>query len=308
MSESPKLSNTIIDNLIKRKEIRADAIRRIRARDRIEFSDRRTKVYNALAQLNSKSIVSKYMIDAQLEQSDFPTHLALIPDGNRRYARARGEKVGYGYHIGSKKLEGIRSWAMVDNSVDYMSVFTMSTENIKRRPEDELAQLYQVFANFFNRVAEDEEVHENKIQHEVRGNQDSMSLLPDEVLDAIDNMESATEQYDNKKVVILMPYGSRDDIVKAARMTETPLDTSDQLTVTEKGEDDTEFRQNLILGDLPDVDMMLRTSEKRISNFMLYENAYAEMVFTMKNWPGFTEEDFYESVYKYSNRERRFGV
>jgi len=133
-------------------------------------------------------------------------------------------------------------------------------------------------------------------------------MLPDEVLDSIENMEDATADYDQHKMVFLMPYGSRDDIVSAARQTSPAMSSGGQITVTDEGEDNTDFRDNLMLGDLPDVDLMLRTSEQRISNFMLYENAYAEMVFLEKMWPSFTESDFYESMYKYANRERRFGV
>lgn len=306
MSESPSVSNTLIDNLIARKEARANAIRRTRARDRIEPFNIRTNAYNRLSDLNGKAPLNELIIKQKLDKADFPTHLALVPDGNRRWARSRGLTVGEGYAVGSTKLEGIREWAMIDNSVDVMSVFTLSTENIERRPEGELEQLFGVFANFFARVAESEEVHENEIRHEVRGNEDSMKKLPDEVLDSISRMESATEGYTNKKVVILMPYGSRDDIVRAAKKTTSPLTGGP--VVTGKGEDDTTFRENLMLGDLPDVDLMLRTSERRMSNFMLYENAYSELVFIDKNWPSFTESDFYESVYKYSNRDRRFGV
>jgi undecaprenyl diphosphate synthase len=108
--------------------------------------------------------------------------------------------------------------------------------------------------------------------------------------------------------VFLMPYGGRDEIVKAARNADSPLMDSSGVVVEDNGEDETQFREQLMLGDLPDVDLMMRTSEVRLSNFMLYHNAYAEFVFMQKNWPSFTESDFYESMYKYANRDRRFGV
>jgi undecaprenyl diphosphate synthase len=308
MSDSPSISDAVIDNLITRKEIRADAIRRARARERIELRDKRTGMYNKLAEVNAEAPINKFIIKKQLDSDAYPSHIALIPDGNRRWASARGMTVGEGYSVGAEKITGFREWAMGDNGVDVATVFLMSTENIERRPEHELKQLYGVFVNFFNEVAEDPSVHENKIRHEVRGAPEAMERMPDEVNESIDNMESATEGYDEHRVVFLMPYGGRDEIVKAARNADSPLMDSSGVVVEDNGEDETQFREQLMLGDLPDVDLMMRTSEVRLSNFMLYHNAYAEFVFMQKNWPSFTESDFYESMYKYANRDRRFGV
>lgn len=308
VSQSPSLSDTVIDNLISRKEIRADAIRRARARDRTDFIDFRQDFWNTAAEINNMAPASKFLIKQKLEPTDFPDHLAVIPDGNRRWARSRDLTVGEGYAMGSRKLEKAREWAMIDNDVDIITNFTLSTENIERRPEGELKQLFGVFTKFFNRTAESEEVHENEIKHGVRGNPKATEKLPQEVKDAINNMEQATENYNNKKVIFLMPYGGRDEIIKASRQSNTPLTQSNRIVVGDKAEDEDTFREHLLLGDLPDVDLMIRTSEVRLSNFMLYHNAYAEFVFLQKNWPSFTESDFYESVYKYSNRDRRFGV
>lgn len=306
MADSPSLSDTLIDNIITRKQIRDDALRRLRARDRINIAGIRNEVINNLIEFNGAAPLSKILLQQQLGPEDFPEHLALVPDGNRRFARSRSKPVGYGYAVGSRRLEDFRRWAMIDNNVEVASCFTLSTENIERRPEDQLAQLFDVFAEFFNRAAENKEVHDNEIKHEVRGNSDSLNKLPDRVLDAIDNMEQATEDFSNRRIIFLLGYGGRDEIIQAARQTNTPL--GDQSAINSTGEDDTEFRSHLMLGDLPDVDLMVRTSEVRLSNFMLYHNAYSEFVFLQKNWPSFTEADFYESIYKYANRDRRFGV
>jgi len=301
------LQHTATDYMMSLKQARGKILRKLKARERNEIANKRTELYNFAEKVNHSSPVVKQLAKLNLSEDDFPDHLALVPDGNRRWAEDRELTVGEGYAYGAEKIKQFRKWSMVDNSVDVVSAFLMSTENIKRRPEDELGQLYGVFVDFFNGVAENELVHNNRIKHEVRGNNDSMSMLPNDVLDSIDNMEEATKDYSESRMVFLMPYGSRDDIVSAAKQTSSVMQ-SEQLTVTDEGEDDNEFRDNLMLGDLPDVDLMLRTSEKRISNFMLYENAYAEMVFLEKMWPSFTESDFYESMYKYANRERRFGV
>jgi len=301
------IQQTATDYFINLKQARGKVIRKLKSRERNEIANKRTELYNFAEKVNSTSPVVKQLAKINLSQDDFPTHVALVPDGNRRWAEDRQLTVGQGYAQGAEVIKRFRKWAMVDNSVNYISTFLLSTENIKRRPQDELEQLYSVFVDFFNGVAENSVVHDNRIKHEVRGNTDSLSMLPDEVCDAIDNMEQATQDYEDSHFVFLMPYGSRDDIVSAARRTNA-ITSGGQLTVTESGEDNNDFRRNLMLGDLPDVDLMLRTSEKRISNFMLYENAYAEIVFMEKMWPSFSHSDFYESMYKYANRDRRFGV
>jgi undecaprenyl diphosphate synthase len=216
--------------------------------------------------------------------------------------------VGEGYAAGAERIRNFREWAFVDNDIDVVSVFLLSTENIERRPEEELAQLYTVFENFFEGVPDNDIVNEHQIKHEVRGNGESFEMLPDRVIDAIDEMEEHTSDFKGPRMVFLIPYGGRDEIIRAAKKTDMPVSDVDRGEIEISGEDEETFRENLLVGDLPDVDLMVRTSEQRISNFLLYHNAYAEMVFLDKMWPSFTETDFYESIYKFSTRERRYGV
>lgn len=305
MSDSPDLKDTVIDNLITAKDFREDVVNRFKAREKLEPLGVRQRLLNKIGMVNAKAPIPKLLINTELNQDDFPTHISLTPDGNRRWARARGLSVGEGYAYGAEVIKDFRKWSMIDNSVDIVSAFLMSTENIERRPEEELEQLYAVFTDFFNGVAENQSVHDNKIRHEVRGNGDVLERLPDEVQESIGVMEEATKEYDNKKMVFLLGYGGRDEIVNAARR--TPRGEA-QVQVTGEGEDDTRFREELLVGDLPDVDLMIRTSERRISNFMLYENAYSEFVFKDKMWPSYSESDFYQDIYSYANRDRRYGV
>jgi undecaprenyl diphosphate synthase/tritrans,polycis-undecaprenyl-diphosphate synthase [geranylgeranyl-diphosphate specific] len=307
MIDRLRLKQTATDYFISLKQARSKIIRKLKSRDRVEFSNKRTKAYNFAEKVNGNSPVVMGMAKDYLDENDYPTHVALVPDGNRRFANDRGLTVGEGYAAGAEKIIQFREWAMVDNDVEYITAFLLSTENIKRRPKDELAQLYGVFTGFFNSVAENEAVQEAGIKHEVRGNEEAMSMLPDEVLESINHMESATEDLDQHTMVFTLGYGSRDDLARAARRT-NDLAINGQITVSDDGEDNNEFRQNLMLGDLPDVDLMLRTSERRLSNYLLYSNAYAELVFLDKMWPAFSEGDFYASMYRYANRDRRFGV
>lgn len=307
MTSSPTVSQTILDKFITRKGMRENTLRRLRARERLEPKGYRQRAYNVALEAAAEAPLEKFLLKEHLSNAAKPDHIALIPDGNRRWSKARNRSVGEGYYQGSLKLEDFRKWAMVDNGADYATCFTLSTENIERRPVDELKQLYAVFTKFFNRVPDTQSVHENEIKHEVRGNPEAMDKLPSDVKEAIANMEEATSDYDNKKIIFLMPYGGRDEIINAAKKTDSPL-VEGTNTISETGEDESNFRSGLMLGDLPDVDLMMRTSEVRLSNFMLYHNAYAEFTFFQKNWPSFTETDFYEAMYKYANRDRRFGV
>lgn len=308
MEKLPDLTDATIDNLVKMKNFRSDIIRRFRSRQKLEVSNLRQNIWNVAAGINQQSPATKFLIKQKLTRDDFPDHISLIPDGNRRWAKNRDLRVGKGYGYGAQVIKGFEKWAMIDNDVDIITTFLLSTENIMRRPEDELEQLYDVFEQFFNKIAENQIIHDNRIRHEVRGNKDSMQMLPNRVLDAIEKMERATEGYNEHHMVFMLPYGARDDIVSAARETPTGITRHGQIAVSSEGEDETEFRENLTVGDLPDVDLLIRTSEERISNFMLYENAYSEIYFLKNNWPATTESDFYQAIYSYANRERRYGV
>jgi undecaprenyl diphosphate synthase len=223
-------------------------------------------------------------------------------------AQKYNESVGWGYAVGAEKIKQFRKWALVDNDVNTVSAFLLSTENIERRPKDELQQLFQVFADFFNGIPESDIVKNNQIRHRVVGNEDSMDKLPQHVKDSIEYMEEETADYDNKEMIFMMPHGARDEIVRAASNVDSPLTNSEQITVSSDGEDNNEFRKQLDLGGVSDIDLFIRTSEHRISNFALYHMAYSEIIFVDSLWPEFSESDFYQSIYKYSKANRRFGV
>jgi len=172
------IQQTATDYFINLKQARGKVIRKLKSRERNEIANKRTELYNFAEKVNSTSPVVKQLAKINLSQDDFPTHVALVPDGNRRWAEDRQLTVGQGYAQGAEVIKRFRKWAMVDNSVNYISTFLLSTENIKRRPQDELEQLYSVFVDFFNGVAENSVVHDNRIKHEVRGNTDSLSMLP----------------------------------------------------------------------------------------------------------------------------------
>jgi undecaprenyl diphosphate synthase len=307
MEQSSEISTTIIDNLIMAKDFRANVIKRFQSRSKIEPLGLRQSLLNKMSTLNRKAPIAKSLIIPELDQDDFPNHLALVPDGNRRYSDKYGKNVGWGYAAGARKIKQFRKWALVDNPINTVSAFLLSTENIERRPEDELEQLFQVFADFFDEIPESDIVKNNGIRHRVVGNQDSMDKLPQHVRDSIEYMEKQTAEYDGKEMIFMIPHGGRDEIVRAASNTDSGLD-SKQITVSNNGEDNNEFRKELDLGGVSDIDLFIRTSEHRISNFALYHLAYSEIVFVDSLWPEFSEHDFLQAIYQYANTSRRFGV
>jgi len=308
MVEASLLTDTALDKLIERRKSREYAIQRLRNRDKLEPFGVRRAGYNQLLKLSNESPITGQILKNNISKQQLPDHIALIPDGNRRWARSRGMSVGQGYANGANAIRSFRKWAMVDNDVSTITVFLLSTENIERRPKDELSQLYAVFEDFFSGVAHNDLVMENEIRHEVRGDTEYLQKLPSEVKGSINDMEDSTSEFEDKRIIFLMPYGGRNELVKASNDSNPFNRSTNDTDVSETGEDEQGFRESLLLGDLADVDLMVRTSEIRISNFMLYHNAYSEFVFFNKNWPSFTQTDFYESIYKYQNRERRFGV
>jgi tritrans,polycis-undecaprenyl-diphosphate synthase [geranylgeranyl-diphosphate specific] len=230
-----------------------------------------------------------------------PHHVAIIMDGNRRYAKEFGLLVAEGHDKGREKLETILEWCM-EIGVRILTVYAFSTENVGREKE-EVEALMRMFVLNFNRLAEDERVHKHRIRVKVLGQKD---LLPAELRDAIKRAEDRTKDYDQYFFNIAVGYGGREEIIHAIRdiaeaVKEGKLDVSD---ISEKT-----FSEYLYTKDMPDPDLILRTSgEERISNFLLWQLAYSELYFSDVYWPGFRKIDFLRAVRAYQLRKRRFGT
>src|SRR6266566_4052974 len=220
----------------------------------------------------------------QVKQAPVPHHVAIIMDGNRRFAREIGlGNVLDGHVKGRDKLEEVLEWCL-EVGVRILTVFAFSTENI-RRANEEVQHLMHLFAENFRRVGDDERVHRHKIRISVFGNRE---LLPPEVIEAIEYAEGRTEQYDQYRFNVAVAYGGREEILRAIR---------DVVLDAQAG-----------TADLPDPDLVLRTSgEERISNFLLWQLAYSELYFVDVYWPGFRKIDFLRALRSYQMRQRRYG-
>jgi len=238
---------------------------------------------------------------AQVRASVVPHHVAIIMDGNRRFAQDLGlGNPAEGHVRGKDKLEEVLQWCL-DVGVRILTVYAFSTENLTR-PTEEVKELMRLFAENFRRVGDDERVHKNRIKIQVFGDRD---LLPADVLGAIEYAEGRTREYDQYRFNIAVAYGGREEILDAIRdvVREAQAGNIEPDQIDEKF-----FSKRLYTGDVPDPDLVLRTSgEERISNFLLWQLAYAELYFVDVYWPGFRKIDFLRAIRSYQQRQRRYG-
>ncbi|OGS57206.1 MAG: di-trans,poly-cis-decaprenylcistransferase [Euryarchaeota archaeon RBG_19FT_COMBO_56_21] len=230
-----------------------------------------------------------------------PHHVAIIMDGNRRYASEFGMVISQGHEKGREKLEQILEWCM-EIGVKMLTVYAFSTENINRE-KAEVDDLMRMFTENFRRLSEDDRVHKHKIRVSVLGQKE---LLPKDVQQAIALAEEKTKGYDQYFFNLAVAYGGREEIVQAIRRIADEVKKG-KLSV----EDITEktFTGYLYTKDMPDPDLILRTSgEERISNFLLWQLAYSELYFSDVYWPGFRKIDFLRAVRAYQLRKRRYGT
>jgi undecaprenyl diphosphate synthase len=227
-----------------------------------------------------------------------PRHVAIIMDGNGRWAQMRGRPRILGHHAGAKRIREIVD-ACEPNGVKYLTIFAFSTENW-RRTQSEVAALMSLFRRYIQREAQD------LLQRGIR-----VRFIGDRVqLDArlvrlMDDLELLTSGNDRVHLTIALNYGGRDEVTRAARRLAYEIEMG---RLSYKDVDAETLARFLDTRVLPDPDLVIRTSgEARISNFLLWQSAYAEYEFIDTLWPDFTEEEFTRIVAAFAARDRRFG-
>jgi len=226
-----------------------------------------------------------------------PQHIAIILDGNGRWAKAKGMPRNYGHAQGSKNVEKIceEAWRM---GIKYLTVYAFSTENWSR-PENEVAALMKLLRNYMKTCLKTAAKNDMKIR--VIGD---IEPLDDDIKSRIRELE-ATINNGGLNFTIALNYGSRDELTRAARKM-----AKDCAEGKLKAEEITEsvFESYLDTHGIPDPDMMIRTSgEQRLSNYLLWQLAYSEFYFTDVPWPDFTKEELVKAIEEYNHRHRRFG-
>ncbi|MBI4394190.1 MAG: di-trans,poly-cis-decaprenylcistransferase [Euryarchaeota archaeon] len=236
----------------------------------------------------------------EIKRFGVPRHVAIIMDGNRRWAKQMGLTPNDGHKYGVDTLENVLEWCL-DVDVKYLTVYAFSTENFSR-DSVEVQHLMRLFEDNFRRMADDARVHKNRVRIRAIG---QTELLPPSVQDAIKCAESRTGQYDSYFYNVAVAYGGRQEIIRAIQSIAGEV-KSGRLAVGDI--DESAVAKRLYTSELPDPDLILRTSgEERISNFLLWQIAYAELYFADILWPGFRKLDFLRAIRSYQRRKRRFG-
>ena len=226
-----------------------------------------------------------------LKDAAIPKHIAIIMDGNGRWAKQRMMPRSYGHKQGMERMIGLmeRAFAL---GVDYVTVYALSTENLKR-PKEELDGLFDLFRNHFKPYMR--KIAQKCVRVRALGN---IALLPEDIQDIIRQAEEETAHFQGKGINVAVCYGARDELVRAVNL------------ALERGEKVTEESLSGLLYtcNQPDPDLIIRTGkEVRLSNFLLYQAAYAELYFSEKMFPEFSDEDLDEAILEFSRRTRRFG-
>ncbi len=233
-----------------------------------------------------------------LDRQNIPHHVAMIMDGNGRWAKKRGMPRLFGHRQGVETVEKIVR-ACVKLGVKQLSLYAFSTENWKR-PQDEVSGLMRLLVEYFDKKTD--QLNEEGVKIRVIGNVGALSKVAQQ---SIFNAEEKTKNNDVLGLNIAINYGGRDEIVQAvsriARGVQEGTIAPDEINEEMVG-------QYLYTKGIPDPDLMIRTGgEKRISNFLIWQLSYAELWFTDVYWPDFDIETLAQAIYAYQNRERRFG-
>jgi undecaprenyl diphosphate synthase len=235
---------------------------------------------------------------AEVLEGPIPEHIAVIMDGNGRWAADRGLPRHAGHREGMKAVREVIQ-GCAEAGVKILTLFAFSTENWQR-PEEEILALMTLLQLYADQ--EKEELRERGVEVRVLGD---LSRMDEASREAIDEIEAATRGGSEMRLNLMISYSGRADILRAVRALARHVQ---QGRMQPEDIDEEAFSAELFTGDVPDPDLLIRTSaEFRISNFMLWQLAYTEIFITPVLWPDFTREDLLEAVSEYQRRERRFG-
>lgn len=235
-------------------------------------------------------------MNKQLDMTRIPEHIAIIMDGNGRWAQQRGKERSYGHQAGVEAVKRITSES-AKLGVKYLTLYTFSTENWNR-PADEVAALMGLILTSL----EDELFMKNDVRFRVIGD---ISRMPESVVQKLRETEEHTANNSTMTLVVALSYSSKWEITKAMRDIATEVK---QGTLSVDAIDDTTISQHLATNFMPDPELLIRTGgELRISNYLLWQIAYSELYFCDTFWPDFDEAALHEAIANYQQRQRRFG-
>lgn len=227
-----------------------------------------------------------------------PESVAIIMDGNGRWAKAQGKPRTYGHKVGAENVEKVCR-AADSLGIKYLTIYAFSTENWKR-PESEVSTLMSLIKTYLNRCIKT--CKRDNMRFRIIGDRSGLSS---ELQDLIVKLEDVSSIYTGLTLVIAINYGSRDEMRRAFIKTGKKF-LSQGRSLDEISEKD--ISENLDTADIPDPDLLIRTSgEERLSNFLMWQLSYSEFIFTDKAWPEFSADELEKCVKEFENRHRRFG-
>ncbi len=226
------------------------------------------------------------------------THIAIIMDGNRRFAQKQGLDKIKGHDSGAKKLSEVIEWCL-EYKIKELTLYTFSMQNFSREKR-EVDTLFSLFRKHFERLKDDEKISKNKIRIKVIGR---THLFPEDLQKSIRDIEEKTKDNDNFMLNFAMAYGGREEIVDAVKRIAEEVKFG---SINIESVDEKSFAEKLYLNSDPDI--VIRTGgDKRTSNFLPWQTVYSEWFFTESLWPEFSKEEFMQMLNEFNSRERRFG-
>ena len=237
-------------------------------------------------------------IKEKLNLDQLPQHVAIIMDGNGRWAKSRGQERTFGH---KHAIQAVRDAVNACNEIQipYLTLYTFSSENWNR-PEDEVSTLMGLISETL--LLEAEDIFSKGLRMHIIGD---IAKLPTLVQEQLLQLVEITKHNDKGNLILALSYGSQREILSAVKQISSKIKSGE---LNEEDVTEEVFENHLYTKDLPPVDLLIRTSgEVRISNFLLWQIAYAELQFLDILWPDFGKEDFFQCIYDYQTKERRFG-
>lgn len=236
----------------------------------------------------------------EIKKHPVPKHIAIIMDGNRRFAQTIGLSLDSGHFFGKDKVKDVLGWCM-ELGIKNLTLYAFSTENFHRSAK-EIERLMNLCRNELKNAIQDPRLQEHQVKVKVIGHLES---LPNDVQDAANYIMDQTKQNKRYNLTIALAYGGREELINAIQNISNDV-KNNVLSIDDINEE--KVSSYLYTSDLPDPDLILRTSgEERISNFLLWQIAYSEFYFLDVYWPAMTKRDFLHAIKTYQLRKRRYG-
>lgn len=230
-----------------------------------------------------------------------PKSIGIIPDGNRRLAKRMLKEPWKGHEMGIGKLYNVLDWC-IGLGIKNVTFYSLSLENIEKRPDKELHYLFLLAKNELDQVINDKNhfVHKNNVKMTFFG---KLDVLPKELQQKISEVTQLTKDYESYTLNLAIAYGGRQEIVNTAKILSEKYKSGEIIEINEEN-----FKKNLYTNGYGDPDLIIRTGgERRLSNFLLFQSAYSELSFVDTFWPEIEKQQFLKIINDFSERDRRFG-